>query len=101
MTTRGGAVRRALPWLVPVLILLAWQGGSELGWIRATVLPAPTDVALAGWQLLLSGELIRNVEVSAWRAGVGFAIGGGIGFGLGCSTGCPTSARSCSTPACR
>jgi sulfonate transport system permease protein len=83
VTTLGGALRRALPWLVPVLILLGWQAGSEAGWIRATVLPAPTDVALAGWQLLLSGELIRNVEVSAWRAGVGFAIGGGIGFGLG------------------
>ena len=87
VTTLGGALRRALPWLVPVLILLGWQAGSEAGWIRATVLPAPTDVALAGWQLLLSGELIRNVEVSAWRAGVGFAIGGGIGFVLGMANG--------------
>jgi sulfonate transport system permease protein len=47
------------------------------------VLPAPTDVVLAGWNLLLSGELLRNVGVSAWRAGLGFAIGGGIGFSLG------------------
>ena len=29
------------------------------------------------------GELLRNVEVSAWRATVGFLIGGGIGFVLG------------------
>ena len=75
--------RRALPWLVPALVLLAWQAGSALGLVRPTVLPAPTDVARAGWQLLLSGELLRNVAVSAWRAAVGFAIGGGIGFALG------------------
>jgi sulfonate transport system permease protein len=76
-------LRGLLPWLVPLLVLIVWQAGSELGLIRATVLPAPTEVALAGWNLLLSGELLRNVGVSAWRAGVGFAIGGGIGFGLG------------------
>ena len=32
------------------------------------VLPAPSDVALAGWKLLLSGELARNIWVSFWRA---------------------------------
>jgi sulfonate transport system permease protein len=40
-------------------------------------------VAAAGWKLLLSGELLRNIWVSFWRAGVGFVIGGGIGFALG------------------
>jgi sulfonate transport system permease protein len=77
------AWRRALPWLVPLAVLLGWQAGSDLGWIDPDVLPAPIAVAHAGWWSLLSGELARNVEISAWRAAVGFAIGGGIGFALG------------------
>jgi sulfonate transport system permease protein len=51
------------------------------------VLPEPSDVVLAGWKLLLSGELVRNMWVSFWRAGVGFLIGGGIGFVFGLANG--------------
>jgi sulfonate transport system permease protein len=36
---------------------------------------------------LKSGELIRNMWVSFWRAMVGFAIGGGIGFAFGLANG--------------
>ncbi len=57
------------------------------GFVPARVLPAPTDVALAGWKLLLSGELIRNIWVSFWRASIGFVIGGGIGFAFGLANG--------------
>jgi sulfonate transport system permease protein len=46
----------------------------------ARVMPAPTDVAVAGWKLLQSGELAQNIWVSFWRASVGFLIGGSIGF---------------------
>ena len=47
------------------------------------MLPAPSAVAEACWHVARSGELWTNIEVSAWRALVGFAIGGGIGFMLG------------------
>jgi len=76
-------MRRALPWLVPALILLLWQGGVGLDVIRANILPAPDAVVQAGWRLARSGELWRGIEVSTWRAFAGFAIGGGIGFALG------------------
>jgi sulfonate transport system permease protein len=76
-------MRRILPWLVPILILLAWQAGANLGYIQANVLPAPSAVAEALWRVARSGELWTNIEVSAWRASVGFVIGGGIGFVLG------------------
>ncbi|MBR1218240.1 aliphatic sulfonate ABC transporter permease SsuC [Bradyrhizobium sp. U87765 SZCCT0131] len=74
-------------WLVPLLIIVVWQAASVAGWISTRVLPAPTDVALAGWKLLLSGELVRNIWVSFWRASVGFLIGGGIGFAFGLANG--------------
>jgi sulfonate transport system permease protein len=44
-------------------------------------------VAAAGWHLARTGELWTNVEISTWRAVVGFAIGGGIGFALGMMNG--------------
>jgi sulfonate transport system permease protein len=74
-------------WLLPIAIIVVWQLLSSIGFISARVLPAPTDVALAGWKLLLSGELIRNIWVSFWRAIVGFVIGAGIGFTLGLANG--------------
>ena len=70
-------------WIMPTLILLLWQAAAQRGTIPANVLPAPSDVAAAGWRLALSGELLDNVLVSAKRAGIGFAIGGGLAFAFG------------------
>src|ERR1700759_5837730 len=69
-----------LEWMVPLTIVVVWQLAGVTGFVSSRVLPAPSDVALAGWKLLLSGELARNIWVSFWRAGAGFVIGGGIGF---------------------
>ena len=85
---------RTLPWLVPLFVLLAWQIGSDLGVIQTNVLPAPSAVAAAGWRLARSGELWTNVEVSAARALLGFAIGGGIGFAFGMANGLSSFSES-------
>jgi sulfonate transport system permease protein len=74
-------------WALPIGIILAWQMLSAAGLIPSRVLPAPTEVLAAGWKLLKSGELPRNIWVSFWRAIVGFAIGGGIGFAFGLANG--------------
>jgi sulfonate transport system permease protein len=80
-------MKRGLPWLVPLAILLLWQAASSLGLLRDQIMPAPTAVALAFWHVANSGELWRDIEVSAWRAFAGFAIGGGIGFVFGMMNG--------------
>ena len=74
-------------WIVPLAIIAIWQVASVTGFVPARVLPAPSDVALAGWKLLLSGELVRNIWVSFWRASIGFLIGGSIGFAFGLANG--------------
>lgn len=74
-------------WIVPLAILIAWQAASVTGLMPSRVMPAPTDVAAAGWKLLLSGELAQNIWVSFWRASVGFLIGGSIGFTFGLANG--------------
>lgn len=76
-----------LPWLVPLLLLAVWQLASSLGWLSARILPAPTAVVAAGWDLLLSGELFRHLWASFERAAIGFVIGAGLGLILGFITG--------------
>jgi sulfonate transport system permease protein len=80
-------MKRILPWIVPILLIVFWQAASQLGLLRAEVLPAPTAVAEAAWRLTRSGELWINVKISTCRALIGFAIGGGIGFLLGMANG--------------
>ncbi len=79
--------RAAVPWIVPVGLLLLWEALTASGVVPSRKLPPPHAVLLAGWTLLRSGELPQDVLVSATRAGAGFAIGGSLGFCFGLAAG--------------
>ena len=83
-----------IPWIVPLAIILIWQVASVTGFVPVRVLPAPSEVVLAGWHLLHVRRTVRNIWVSFWRAVFGFLIGGGIGFALGLANGLSHSQRS-------
>lgn len=83
----GRWARTALPWALPVLILLSWELASRLGWLSTRVLPEPLAVIKAFWTLAASGEMLQHVATSTWRALAGLAIGGGLGLALGLLTG--------------
>ena len=82
---RSELLRWALP--LPLLLLALWQLASVVGWLNPRVLPAPSAVAAAGWELTRSGVLWHHFTVSLGRAGFGVLIGGGLGFVLGILTG--------------
>ncbi|TKD21751.1 ABC transporter permease subunit [Rhodobacter capsulatus] len=88
------AGRALVGWALPVLALALWEGLARAGVIRANVLPAPSAVLAAGWALTLSGDLARNIAVSAARALTGFLLGGGIGFALGLANGLSAQSRA-------
>ncbi|MNB73260.1 putative aliphatic sulfonates transport permease protein SsuC [compost metagenome] len=69
--------------LLPVGILVLWQGFSMLGWADPALFPAPSSIVAELYQLLLSGELIDNLEISMARALGGFLLGGTAGLALG------------------
>ncbi|WP_433366852.1 ABC transporter permease subunit [Actinoplanes sp. CA-142083] len=84
--------KRALPyrtisWVVPVLLLLAWELACRAGLIAANVLPAPSSVGTTAWHLTETGELPRHLWESLKRAAIGFAIGASLGLVLGVLTG--------------
>jgi sulfonate transport system permease protein len=73
----------AASWIVPVVLLLAWQAAAEFEFLPGNVLPAPSAVFDAAWRLTLSGELPTHLAVSARRAAIGLAIGGSLAFAFG------------------
>ncbi len=79
--------RATAPWILPVLLLAAWEILADTGAISARKLPPPHAVASAFWQMLQSGELVRDVAISTLRAATGFVIGGALGFAAGLAAG--------------
>jgi sulfonate transport system permease protein len=92
---RTGAAQRtgsrllaaAAPWLLPLVLIAAWQLAARLGWLSSRILPEPWAVAKAFGSLAMSGELWLHLRTSLWRAVSGFAIGASLGLGLGLLTG--------------
>ncbi|UGQ11564.1 ABC transporter permease subunit [Yinghuangia sp. ASG 101] len=73
----------ALPWLVPVALLVSWHWGSESGALSPTVLPGPAEVWRSARELSDSGELWRHIGVSLRRIAIGFSLGAATGLALG------------------
>ena len=82
------------PWIVPILLIAAWQAAAQQGWLSSRILPEPLAVLKAAWALTVSGELLVHVRTSAWRAVSAFAVGGGLGLLLGLLTGTFRSAET-------
>lgn len=69
--------------LSPVVFLLGWQLLSFAGVIPERILPAPTAILLAGWEVLSDGTLLQALATSSQRVLLGFALGALAGIGLG------------------
>src|SRR5262249_17426874 len=74
---------------LPAALLAVWQVCAEIGFIRRSVLPAPTDVALVWYDLVTgapdaaarsSGTWFDHAAASIWRVYAGFAWGIALGI---------------------
>lgn len=79
-------LRPFLPWIVPAVLLAAWEAGSSAGLISRTILPPPASIVTTAAGMIASGELFRHMAVSTARALSGFALGGTVGLLLGLAT---------------
>lgn len=75
--------QRLLPFVLPVTLIAVWHIFTAYGLISGNVLPKPLEVLKVLKSTLQSGELLRNIGVSATRALGGFLLGGSVGFILG------------------
>ncbi len=73
--------------LIPVGLLLLWEGLSRLGILPPNLLPAPSIVAVTLWDLTVSGELFGHIAMTLGRVLVGFLLGAVVATVLGALTG--------------
>jgi NitT/TauT family transport system permease protein len=73
----------------PLAIVAVWQACVQIGLVRRGALPAPSDVALALFDLITgvtdvaarySGTWPGHAVASTWRVAAGFAWGGALGI---------------------
>jgi ABC-type nitrate/sulfonate/bicarbonate transport system permease component len=79
------------PWMRATLaitgFLVVWEATARLQPGRIALFPPPSRVLLALIEMTRSGDLIRDIEASLWRALVGFALGSLAGIVIGLITG--------------
>ncbi|CAH2599939.1 ABC transporter permease [Rhodovastum atsumiense] len=82
----GAPLRIAGGATLPLLIFLAWELASHLGWVSAVFLPTPERTALALVEMLLHQNFLDDLVISLSIVLQGFAWGGGLGLlvGLAC-----------------
>jgi len=68
----------------PLLLLaLAWEISSRTGLVSTLALPPLSEVMVAWFDLIKSGELITNGAASLWRTGAGLFLAVVVGAALG------------------
>lgn len=68
--------------LLPALIIIAWQVVTTTGLVAPYLLPSPESVLAAGVELADRGLLWTHIAISVQRVLLGFAIGSVIGLAI-------------------
>ncbi|MFX3635772.1 MAG: ABC transporter permease [Candidatus Pristimantibacillus sp.] len=69
--------------LLPIGLLIIWEAAGAMGKLNPILLPTPSKILEEFVSLTASGELAGHLGISAWRALLGFLIGGGLGLAAG------------------
>lgn len=69
--------------ITPLVILLLWEFLSRQGYVRQSILPAPSRIYRTLVSMLGSGELMGHISISLIRVAKGFIIGSVLAIGLG------------------
>jgi ABC-type nitrate/sulfonate/bicarbonate transport system permease component len=74
---------RSLYLISPIGLLLLWELLLLAGFGDRRFIPAPSDIAVRFWQMVVSGELWLHVGVTLYRVLVGFFLGVIPGIAVG------------------
>ncbi|MEO3434763.1 ABC transporter permease [Inquilinus sp. CAU 1745] len=100
----AGARRRFRPggslkgWIVPVAIVLLWEGLSRAGLFDPTLLPGPSAVLDELRYQLEQGDLFQHIGITLWRVVLGFGAGLAAATFFGALTGYSRTARALLDP---
>ena len=91
----GGILASAslLGLLLPVAVALIYEAAAPLGLVSTRLVPAPSSVLAALWDLALKGELWVHAKATLARVGLGFLFGTVAATVIGALTGYVPLAR--------
>lgn len=92
LSARGGAPAswKDSRWTgVAVLLALAalWEAAGRGAWVHKVFLPPLSAVLATLYDITASGEVVRHLAVSLWRAAAGYALAAALGIALGVAMG--------------
>lgn len=64
-------------------LALLWEIAGRRGWVHRLFFPPISRILASLWGLTASGEVLRHVGVSVWRAALGYALAAVVGIALG------------------
>lgn len=82
-TKKERAILNALKIGTPIVVVIIWQICGNLGWINASVLPAPWSIIEVFISRLKSGAIFTDVGISLLRVLEGYLLGGTLGIVVG------------------
>jgi ABC-type nitrate/sulfonate/bicarbonate transport system permease component len=68
------------------VFMVAWETVARFGFVHASLFPPPSRVCAAFLEMARSGELMRDLRASLWRAVIGFVFGAAAGIVTGLAT---------------
>lgn len=89
---------KALGFLIPLSIVIVWQGLSSQGILDPSMIPAPASVLAAGVTGIKTGELVRYIGVSVIRVARGFLMASVVGVLSGLALGWIPALRTLMSP---
>jgi ABC-type nitrate/sulfonate/bicarbonate transport system permease component len=85
VSARSRLTQERLLYLIsPIGLLLLWQLLLMAGFGDRRFIPAPSDIAVRFWDMIVSGELWAHVAITLYRVFAGFVLGvvPGVAVGL-------------------
>jgi ABC-type nitrate/sulfonate/bicarbonate transport system permease component len=84
---------RASGWIALALVIVLWQLAGSAAWVNPLFLPSPSAIAVAIYELAMSGALWQHLGWSVMRIGTGWLLGTAAGVIVGFAIGLSTLAR--------
>lgn len=79
-------------------ILAVWETFSRSGIVSELYLPAPSAILFAGWEMVINGEVLANIQASMFRIAIGFITGSLLGILTGLALGFSRLAEAIGNP---
>jgi ABC-type nitrate/sulfonate/bicarbonate transport system permease component len=94
MTQRNLRLERIGYIASPLIVIMIWKIVTYLRIFNPVILPSPESIGQAFLSELISGELLKHIQISLFRVFLGFGIGSAMAVSLGLLIGWSEKAKS-------